>query len=33
MNLSENNKIYGLETGVSYGQNARVDELNDRVLA
>ena len=33
MNLSENNKIYGLEPGIIYGQNARVDELNERALA
>lgn len=33
MNLSENDKIYGLEPGIKYGQNARVDELNDRTLA
>ena len=33
MNLSESDKIYGLETGIQYGQNARVDELNDRTLA
>jgi hypothetical protein len=33
MNLSENNKIYGLEPGILYGQNERVDELNERALA
>ena len=33
MNLSESDKIYGLETGIQYGQNARVDELNERTLA
>jgi len=33
MNLSESDKIFGLETGIKYGQNARVDELNDRALA
>ena len=33
MNLSESDKIYGLETGIQYGQNARVDELNDRTFA
>jgi len=33
MNLSEDNKIYGLESGIIYGQNERVDELNERVLA
>jgi hypothetical protein len=33
MNLSESDKIYGLETGIQYGQNARVDELNERALA
>ena len=34
MNLSEfNNKIYGLESGLKTGQNERVDELNDRILA
>ena len=33
MNLSENNKIYGLEPGILYGQNERVDELNSRALA
>jgi len=35
MNLSESNKIQGLfpETpGILYGQNERVDELNDRIL-
>ena len=34
MNLSDiNNKLYGVAEGISYGQNARVDELNDRSLA
>jgi len=34
MNLSEtNNKLYGVADGISYGQNARVDELNGRSLA
>ena len=33
MNLSESDKIYGLEQGIRYGQFERVDELNDRVLA
>jgi hypothetical protein len=32
MNTSESqNKIYGIPEGVSYGQNERVDELNDRI--
>ena len=33
MNLSESDKIHGLETGICYGQNDRVDELNTRALA
>lgn len=34
MQLSEyDNKIYGLQTGVLYGQNARVDELNTRICS
>jgi hypothetical protein len=34
MNITEfNNKIYGLEPGFKTGQNDRVDELNDRILA
>lgn len=33
MNLPESNKIFGLEEGIRYGQNARVDELNDRTFA
>jgi hypothetical protein len=32
MNLSESDKIYGLEPGIRYGQNDRVDELNTRTL-
>jgi len=32
MDLTETNKIHGLPDGILYGQNARVDELNDRIL-
>ena len=33
MNISEEtNKIQGLTPGISYGQNERVDELNERIL-
>ena len=32
MNISNSkNNIYGIPEGVSYGQNERVDELNDRI--
>jgi hypothetical protein len=31
--FSNPNKIYGIPEGVSYGQNDRVDELNDRISA
>lgn len=31
MEYSNNNKIYGLQEGIIYGQNERVDELNDRI--
>jgi len=32
MNASESsNKIYGIPEGVSYGQNARVEDLNNRI--
>jgi hypothetical protein len=30
MNLNENFKIYGIPEGISYGQNDRVDEINER---
>lgn len=34
MNLADfDQKIYGLEPGLKSGQNERVDELNDRILA
>lgn len=29
--IMNNNKIYGIPEGVSYGQNERVDELNTRI--
>jgi len=32
MSLIENNLLYGVQHGVSVGQNERVDELNDRIL-
>jgi hypothetical protein len=31
MNLNENNVIYGVPNGISYGQNERVDEINGRI--
>ena len=30
MNLHETSKIYGIPEGILYGQNERVDEINDR---
>ena len=34
MNINEyDNKIFGLEEGISYGQNDRLGELNDRLFA
>jgi hypothetical protein len=34
MNISEyDNKIFGLEEGISYGQFDRLDELNDRMFS
>ena len=34
MNLQEYNQpMYGVQEGISYGQNERVDELNDRILS
>lgn len=34
MNTSDSkSKIYGIPEGVSYGQNERVDELNDRITS
>ena len=32
MNISADDKILGVPEGILYGQNARVDELNDRIL-
>jgi hypothetical protein len=32
MNITEHDKILGVPEGILYGQNARVDELNDRIL-
>lgn len=32
MNITEHDKILGVPDGILYGQNARVDELNDRIL-
>jgi hypothetical protein len=31
MELQSNNKMYGVHEGVYYGQNERVDQLNDRI--
>lgn len=31
MNYQDNNKIHGLQDGIMYGQNDRVDELNSRI--
>ena len=31
MNINENQKIYGIPEGISYGQNERVDEINTRL--
>jgi hypothetical protein len=31
MNLNENNVIYGVPQGIYYGQNERVDEINERI--
>jgi hypothetical protein len=31
MDLRTNDKIYGVPDGIYYGQNERVDELNDRI--
>jgi hypothetical protein len=33
MNINDNTKIYGIPDGIYYGQNERVDELNDRIFA
>lgn len=34
MNLNDfDSKIYGIPEGISYGQNERVDELNDRIFS
>ena len=33
MEYNTNNKIYGVPEGISYGQNERVDELNDRIYS
>lgn len=33
MNINASNSIHGLVDGIYYGQNARVDELNDRMAA
>ena len=31
MNLQDNQNIHGVPSGVLYGQNERVDELNNRI--
>jgi hypothetical protein len=31
MNINDNTLIYGVPQGISYGQNERVDELNERI--
>lgn len=33
MEYNTNDKIYGIPEGISYGQNERVDELNDRLYS
>jgi hypothetical protein len=33
MEYNSNGKIYGIPEGISYGQNERVDELNDRLYS
>jgi len=33
MNYNTTNQIYGLPQGILYGQNDRVDELNDRIYS
>jgi hypothetical protein len=32
MNINENQKIHGIPEGILYGQNERVDEVNDRLF-